>query len=187
MNPPFSAIAHVDRRMADAALRHISSALARLADGGRLVAVTGASFAPDNPAWAEAFIQLQERGRVVFSAAINGAVYAKHGTTIDTRLTVIDKRPADDPRRFPNFPVIAPDATTLLGWVIRARSGQAADPRIRRRFPISCPTIPRTVRAYVMRPSSVAANKVERRSGRTRLRAGGLDAHGRQPNHRCAL
>jgi hypothetical protein len=40
---------------------------------------------------------LQERGRVVFSAAIDGAVYAKHGTTIDTRLTVIDKLPADDP------------------------------------------------------------------------------------------
>jgi hypothetical protein len=31
--------------MADAALRHISSALARLANGGRLVAITGASFA----------------------------------------------------------------------------------------------------------------------------------------------
>src|SRR6202453_5521573 len=49
MNPPFSAVAHVDRRMADAALRHIRSALARLADGGRLVAITGASFAQDNP------------------------------------------------------------------------------------------------------------------------------------------
>ena len=38
----------------------------------------------------------RQRGRVVFSAAIDGAVYAKHGTTIDTRLTVIDKLPADD-------------------------------------------------------------------------------------------
>jgi predicted RNA methylase len=28
MNPPFSAVAHVDRRMADAALRHVASALA---------------------------------------------------------------------------------------------------------------------------------------------------------------
>ncbi len=36
MNPPFSAAAHVDGRVADAALRHISSTLARLADGGRL-------------------------------------------------------------------------------------------------------------------------------------------------------
>ena len=41
-------------------------------------------------------MRLQERGRVVFSAAIDGAVYAKHGTSIDTRLTVIDRVPADD-------------------------------------------------------------------------------------------
>lgn len=32
MNPPFSAIANVDRRMAGAALCHMSSALARLAE-----------------------------------------------------------------------------------------------------------------------------------------------------------
>src|SRR3546814_1722377 len=35
MNPPFSAVANVGRTMRDAALRHIGSALARLADGGR--------------------------------------------------------------------------------------------------------------------------------------------------------
>src|ERR1700691_5894261 len=69
MNPPFSALAHVDRRMSDAALRHIRSALARLADGGRLVAITGAGLAPDDPAWTDAFIALQERGTVVFTAA----------------------------------------------------------------------------------------------------------------------
>ncbi|MFZ2871469.1 MAG: methylase, partial [Zavarzinia sp.] len=50
MNPPFSATAHVERAMADTALRHIVSALARLADGGRLVAITGAGLAPDHPA-----------------------------------------------------------------------------------------------------------------------------------------
>ena len=43
MNPPFSAAVHVEGRVADAALRHVSSALARLAEGGRLVAITGAS------------------------------------------------------------------------------------------------------------------------------------------------
>ena len=32
---------------------------------------------------------------------IAGAVYARHGTTIETRLTVIDKRPAADPAVFP--------------------------------------------------------------------------------------
>jgi hypothetical protein len=43
MNSPFSALANVDRRRTDAAFRHVSSGLARLADGGRLVAVTQAS------------------------------------------------------------------------------------------------------------------------------------------------
>ena len=160
MNPPFSAMAHVDRRMADAALRHISSALARLADGGRLVAITGASFAPDNPAWTDAFVRLQERGRVVFSAAIDGAVYARHGTTIDTRLTVIDKRPADDPAVFPTSPGIAPDAATLLSWVMRhvpARLPIAASVAA---SPVARPAIPRTVRAFAMRPSSVPASTV---------------------------
>src|SRR6266436_5551662 len=95
MNPPFSVVAIVDRRMADAVLRHITSALARLPEGGRLVAITGASCSPGNPVWRDAFIQLQERGRVVFSAAIAGAAFAKHGTTIETRLTVIDRLPAD--------------------------------------------------------------------------------------------
>jgi predicted RNA methylase len=59
MNPPFSAITHVDRRMADAALRHVTSALARLCGGGRLVAITGANFAPDNPAWTDAFERIE--------------------------------------------------------------------------------------------------------------------------------
>jgi predicted RNA methylase len=161
MNPPFSAVAHVDRRMTDAALRHISSALARLADGGRLVAITGASFAPDNASWTDAFVRLQERGRVVFSAAIDGAVYARHGTTIDTRLTVIDKRSADDPTLFPTSPGIAPDAATLLGLVMRhvpPRLPIAASVAV---SPISRSAIPRTVRAFAVRPSSVSARTFE--------------------------
>jgi predicted RNA methylase len=117
MNPPFSALAHVDRRRSDAALRHVSSALARLAEGGRLVAITQASLAPDSPAWREDFQRLQECGTVVFSAAIDGAVYARHGTTVETRLTVIDKCAAADATVFPASPGIAPDAATLLRWV----------------------------------------------------------------------
>ena len=117
MNPPFSALAHVDGRVRDAAYRHIASALARLMPGGRLIAITGANFAPDTPAWRDAFMRLQERGTVVFSAALAGAIYAKHGTTIETRLTVIDKRPADNTADFPASLGIAPDIATLLGWI----------------------------------------------------------------------
>ena len=117
MNPPFSAVAHVDRTMKDAALRHIASGLARLENGGRLVVITGAGCAPDAPAWRDAFIRLQGTGRVVFTAAIDGKVYRKHGTTIDTRLTVIDKQPASDPTTFVPSGGTAPDTATLLKWV----------------------------------------------------------------------
>ena len=117
MNPPFSVLANVSGRVADAACRHLSSALARLGDGGRLVAITGAGFAPDAPSWRDVFERLQARGRVVFTAAIDGSVYAKHGTSIETRLTVIDKVPADDPMQFPTSPGMARDVATLLDWI----------------------------------------------------------------------
>ena len=119
MNPPFSVAAHVDRAVADTALRHVASALGRLADGGRLVAITGASLSPDHPSWRDAFVRLQERGRVVFSAAIEGRVYARHVTTVETRLTVIDRVPAADPESFPAALATAPDAATLLSLVLR--------------------------------------------------------------------
>ena len=159
MNPPFSAAVHVDRQMREAALRHIGSALARLPEGGRLVTITGANVAPDNPAWTCSFKRLQEQGRVVFSAAIDGAVYAKHGTNVDTRLTVIDRVPADDVASFPVSPGIAPDLPTLLGWVQqhvpprRPMAGTAAGvvPAI------ASPATPRTVRAYVAQRQSAAA------------------------------
>ena len=147
MNPPFSALANVDRRMADAALRHISSALSRLTDGGRLVAITGANCAFDNPAWTDAFVRLQERGRVVFSAAIDGAVYAKHGTTIDTRLTVIDKIPADDPTMFPASPGVAPDVATLLGWIT-----QSLPPRLPTSTSVVAPIVAQSIVARSSRP-----------------------------------
>jgi predicted RNA methylase len=146
MNPPFSVMGNVDRRMADAALRNVTSALTRLCDGGRLVAITGASFAP-------ALVRLQGRGRVVFSAAIDGAVYAKHGTQTDATLLVIDKQPAANPNMFPVSPGLAPDVATLLDWVTKhvpprlpAAASVVVD-AIRR------PAIPRMVDALATRPS----------------------------------
>ena len=119
MNPPFSASPHVDGRFAEAAIRHISSAFARLAEGGRLVTITGYNVAPDNPACRDTFIRLQEKGRVVFTATISGKVYVRHGTSIETRLTVIDRVPADNPRTFPPSPGMAADTAQLLEWVSR--------------------------------------------------------------------
>ena len=91
MNPPFSAMAKVDGRTTEATARHLRSALARLAPGGRLVAITGASFAPDAPAWAETFDRLTESANLVFTGAVSRAAFAKHGTSFETRISVFDK------------------------------------------------------------------------------------------------
>jgi predicted RNA methylase len=164
MNPPFSAVAHVDGRVADAAFRHISSALARLAEGGRLVAITGANLSPDSPTWRDGFVRLQERARVVFSAAVDGRVYARHGTTTETRLTVIDRVPADDPTAFSASPGMAGDTATLLDWVahhVPARAAVALAPTTARAAPIAT----KTLRAGLVpnpRPQcSSGANNVE--------------------------
>ena len=161
MNPPFSVAANVEGNVRDAAFRHLSSALARLSEGGRLVVITGASLSPDNPNWREGFIKLQERGRVVFSAAVDGRLYARQGTATETRLTVVDRIPAVDPTAFPASPGMASDCATLLDWVLKlvpARVPFAARPttegaitRAAPRIAISSPSLERT-RALIARP-----------------------------------
>ncbi|MBO9111923.1 MULTISPECIES: bifunctional class I SAM-dependent methyltransferase/DEAD/DEAH box helicase [Rhizobium/Agrobacterium group] len=117
MNPPFSAGVHVEGRVADAAWRHLTSSFARLAPGGRLVAITGSSLSPDNSVWRDAFVRLQGQGTLLFTAAIDGSIYARHGTTMETRLIVIDKIPADDPSKLATSRGTASDLETLLTWI----------------------------------------------------------------------
>ncbi|WP_425101017.1 strawberry notch-like NTP hydrolase domain-containing protein [Tropicibacter sp. S64] len=97
MNPPFSAQANVDGRSTEATARHLRSALARLVPGGRLVAITGAGFAPDAPAWAETFGRLTETTHLIFTGAVSGAAFAKHGTSFETRISVFDKCRGGEP------------------------------------------------------------------------------------------
>jgi predicted RNA methylase len=96
MNPPFSAAQHVDGKFRKATSQHVLSALARLAPAGRLVVITGESFAPKTKSHHSTFRSIGKVADVVFSAAIAGKVFARHGTSIDTRLTVIDKKSAGD-------------------------------------------------------------------------------------------
>ncbi len=117
MNPPFSVLKGVTGTVKGAAMKHIRSALNRLAPGGRLVAITGAGLSAEAPEWRDAFIDLQSQGRVVFTAAIDGRVYARHGTTVETRLTVIDKVAAPNPSELMPSCGLAPDVETLMAWV----------------------------------------------------------------------
>ena len=95
MNPPFSASPGVQRIRHDADLRHLRSAFSMLPAGGRLVAITSAGCIPGDAAWSRAFERLDPPPRTVFSIAIDGRGYARRGTTFDTRLTVIDRDPAN--------------------------------------------------------------------------------------------
>jgi len=119
MNPPFSAVANVDGRTTEATARHLRSALARLAPGGRLVAITGAGFAPDAPAWAETFSRLTERAHLVFTGAVSGAAFAKHGTSFETRISVFDKCRGGEPGGITADLArpISPDVASLLSLI----------------------------------------------------------------------
>ena len=76
-------------------MHHIGSALSWLAEGGRLVVVTGHNglhlpkrgVGPKQPAWRESFVCLQQQSRIVFTATIAGRAYVRQGTTIGTWLT----------------------------------------------------------------------------------------------------
>ncbi|WP_210211901.1 strawberry notch-like NTP hydrolase domain-containing protein [Mesorhizobium sp. M1B.F.Ca.ET.045.04.1.1] len=91
MNPPFSVAPNVEGRFRAATMQHVRSALARLAPGGRLVMISGSNFAPGSSQSGDFFRSIEDRAAIRFSSAISGRVYASHGTSFETRLTVIDK------------------------------------------------------------------------------------------------
>lgn len=93
MNPPFSVSPNVKGRMAGIDHRHVKSALARLAPGGRLVAITGIRFSPDDADYAAWFKDIESFATLSFTAALDGKIFQRHGTSVETRFSVFDKVP----------------------------------------------------------------------------------------------
>jgi len=91
MNPPFSAAPGVQGRYKGGISDHVLSALSRLQSGGRLVLISGSNFSPATQSFRKTFDRIKEIATVRFSVPIAGKLYARHGTTTETRLTVIDK------------------------------------------------------------------------------------------------
>jgi predicted RNA methylase len=86
MNPPFSASPNMAKRNRQAVFSHIRSAIDRLADYGRLVAIAPHWF---NPEMCHSFTKYP--AQLILSAYIPGKAYRYHATTMETRLLVFDK------------------------------------------------------------------------------------------------
>ncbi|MCY4502476.1 MAG: strawberry notch family protein [Alphaproteobacteria bacterium] len=91
MNPPFSATPGVSTTSHQADLRHVRSAFSMLPSGGRLAAITSAHCTPGDRAWQKAFDNADPPARVLFTSIVDGRVYARRGTSFDTRLTVLER------------------------------------------------------------------------------------------------
>lgn len=89
INPPFS---RSEGRGEDrhAGARHLRSALLRLANGGRCVAIMSPAFAHDGSG-ATGYFAVADTVRPRLEITILGRPYAKHGTSIAVRLIVFDK------------------------------------------------------------------------------------------------
>ena len=175
MNPPFSAVANVEGRTTEATARHLRSALARLAPRGRLVAITGAGFSPDTPTWSETFGRLTETAHLVFTGAVSGAAFAKHGTSFETRISVFDKCRGGERGGITTDlarPMSADVASLLSRIVAEVPPRLELDAAV---VALSQPASP--FRGIPARPSGLAARNLRTTpSARTAVSVGALDA-----------
>ena len=94
MNPPFSQTAGRlgSRRVPTVGTDHMLQALRRLDEGGRLVAVLSAGVRRSKPTH-RPFFQAADAGpfRLRADVEVGGAVYRPYGTSVRTRLLVVDR------------------------------------------------------------------------------------------------
>ena len=129
MNPPFSSSPNAASNRSGVTMQHIMAALQLLPAGGRLVTITGEGFSPFSAKYRPALVNLQQQANIRFSCGIDGKLYAKQGTTIATRLTVIDKIPADNPENFANYHESIDSVSGLLELVQKYVSARGNEPQ----------------------------------------------------------
>ena len=96
MNPPFSQTAGRlgSRRVPTVGTTHVLQALRRLDGGGRLVAVLSAAVQRGKPTHRPVFQAVDaEPFRLRADIEVGGAVYRPYGTSVRTRLLVVDRAP----------------------------------------------------------------------------------------------
>lgn len=91
MNPPFSRdVAMGGKLDLHGAEKHIDAALAKLEDGGRVVAIVGRGMtnSQTHKPW---FDKIQGKYTLAANIGVSGDAYSKKGTNFDNRILVIDK------------------------------------------------------------------------------------------------
>ena len=91
MNPPFSRTPGIERARQNADLLHIWAAYRALLPGGRLVAITSESCHPGQAQWQRMFARLNDPPQALFTIRLDGRLYQSRGTTIPTRMTVLER------------------------------------------------------------------------------------------------
>ena len=122
MNPPFSASASTGIKKTQVGAQHVDQALSRLVEGGRLVAIVGEGMAMDKPAFKAWWKKVAAQYDVRAVIPMDGAGYAKYGTTYDNVILVIDKVPPT------GRPIVTTPAATyneLVGLLSEIRHDRA--------------------------------------------------------------
>src|SRR5712691_2849888 len=92
MNPPFSSTSgRVKSTNPIYGARHVASALRRLKDGGRLVAIVSEAMSFHHPSFSEWWQRIACLCNVRANFTIDGKEYGKYGATPDVQILVIDK------------------------------------------------------------------------------------------------
>lgn len=117
MNPPFAGLG-----------AHLPAALRCLADGGRLAAIVPASALADRGLLS----MLGRSDRVVGALKLPPGAFAKHGTSVETGLLVIDR---GSPGRLPEA-ASAPDLPAAAAWAAALDPRPTARPRAVRAAPV---------------------------------------------------
>jgi len=92
MNPPFSSTgSRVAKTNSIYGARHVASALRRLQDGGRLVAIVSEAMSFHHPSFSEWWQRIACLCNIRANLTLDGKEYAKYGAAPDVQILVIDK------------------------------------------------------------------------------------------------
>ena len=92
MNPPFSSTSgRVTKPNSIYGARHVASALRRLKDGGRLVAIVSEAMSFHHPSFSEWWQRIACLCNIRANLTLDGKEYAKYGAAPDVQILVIDK------------------------------------------------------------------------------------------------